>query len=202
MQQIHWFRFSVGQAIEWNFVCLRSGRATLPGPPQLCYVSLLFPAVKSLMSDALKKLPLEPSTADHLLSNMDHCLYSYTLDVSLNWDTWNDSPFLATLTSLEVSVTPLKLLEGRDGQKTGSKLVLCGSRLLEKVVVRDTVTANLSAWYSVLACFPLGLMCVYVCIYMYVYTHICIQTGFSYSLRKKAVLFFSPSKCSRCLFAA
>lgn len=77
---------------------------------------------------------------------------------------------LATLTSLEVSMIPLKLLEGRDGQKTGSTLVLHSSRLLEKVV-RDTVVANLSAWYSVLACFPLGLMCVYVYIYVCIYTY-------------------------------
>lgn len=84
-------------------LCL-SDQPTLPGPPQLCYVSLLFPAVKSLVSDALKKLPLEPSTADHLLSNMDHCVYSYTRIFGLGYF---DSPFLATLTFLEVSVTAL-----------------------------------------------------------------------------------------------
>lgn len=140
------------------------------------------------MSDALKKLPLEPSTADHLLSNMDHCVYSYTCILELGYF---DSPFLATLTFLEVSMTALKLREGRDGQKTGPKLVLCSSFLLEKVVDRDTVTSNLSVWYSVLTCFPLGLICVYICMYI----HTCVsKLTFPTCYEEEGSSFFSPSK--------
>lgn len=168
MQQIYLLQFSVGQAVEWNFVWLRSGWTTLPGPPQLCYVSLLFPALKSLCEWCPEKAP--PGTKHSRPSAQQHGSLCMQLYIGIYpWIGIFDSPFLATLTSLDVSMTALKLLESRDSQKTGPKPVPCSSCLLEKVfVVSETLSLQASVHGSILACFPLGLMCVCVCVYIYV----------------------------------
>lgn len=114
-------------------------------------------------------------------------------DLSLNWDTLT-ALSLQLLTSSEVSVIVLKLLEGRFSQKIGQKT--CAVQLMltgESVCQRHSLQTSVHG--SVLACFPLGLMCVYVYISMY------INWLLLHVMRKKAILFSSKVVC-RSLIAA
>lgn len=185
----------------------------LPGPPQLPCVFLLCPAIKSLANDVLEKLTgtkySRPSAQQHeslcmqtspsssllwLKQWIQRPVHKICTDYEGPWVkiTWNNVHFLTTWTSIEISLTPLKLLESRDGQKTRPKFVLCSSCLLERVVSGNVITWNLSAQYSALDCFPLGQM--YVYIYTYTYTHICVYVYvspdrlFLHVLREKAFL--------------
>lgn len=80
--------------------------------------------------------------------------------------------------------TLLKLPEGRGGQKTGPKLVLCSSRLPEKVF--RAVPSNLSAQCSALACLPLGQMCIHI-------------SRLTFPMRCEEGNFFFPHVVRKCL---